>query len=346
MTILKLLGAGCFGLAATFLGTTETATKSSSPAPVASKRTSSITVENQSLQLATKTRHVDFWNALDDDQISTRLIAKSSRSINLLITNVSDDTLVIAPPKEFGAVHVLAQRNQPGGQFGGGQFGGGPFGGGPFGGGQFGGGQFPGGAGPGQGFGAGAGMGGGQALGGGFGIGGGPGAQFGGQNGGNFGPIGGGGFRVRDDSSKNGTTPNKTLRPTIDQRAWLIEAGDTRRFTANTVCLDYGKPDPTPRMHYKIVRLKNLGRGEDVSRIVKALANSQIGQPVAQALAWHATTDMNWKEISRINRVESRYTGSIRYFRPTTIRQAMTLASHFGGDSVDGNESSASRGSE
>lgn len=254
------------------------------------------------------------------------MIAISSRRINLLVTNNSDSTLVITPPQQFGAVHVLAQF---GGQFpGGGQgFGAGPgFGAGAGQGFGAGAGQgFGAGAGQGGGAGAGAGMGGGQALGGGFGNGAGQG-QFGGAGGGNFGPAGGG-FRVRDNATKNQMRRNKALRSNMDQHGWLVEPGKTRRFTTSTVCLDYGKPDPSPRMHYKIVRLEELGRGQEVSRICSALANSQIDQPIAQALAWRATTEMGWDEIARINRIESRYTGNVRYFSPQNIRQAMAYDS-------------------
>lgn len=111
---------------------------------------------------------VELFDAADAGQIEVKLIAKSSKQANILITNKSDKPLNVQLPEVFAGVpaDVLAQLG--GGGFGGGGLGGGGLGGGGLGGG--GGGQSIGGGGGGLG---GGGLGGGGLGGGGGGFGGG-----------------------------------------------------------------------------------------------------------------------------------------------------------------------------
>ena len=53
----------------------------------------------------------------------------------------------------------------------------------------------------------------------------------------------------------------------------------------NTVCLEHGKPDPTPKMAYKIVPLDFVTVDERVHVLCEALGNGQVTQNTAQAAA-------------------------------------------------------------
>ncbi len=158
---------------------------------------------------------------------------------------------------------------------------------------QFGNGQGQG-QGAGQGAGAGAGGGGGQPVGGGVQNGN---AQNG--NGGGNANNGGGIFRI---------APNKSMR-----------------FKASTVCLENGKPEPHPRMTYRMVPIEQVTKDKSVHELCARLGRKEISQSVAQAAAWHLTDKMSWKELSTINRFESKYIGEIRYFQADELQAAQEL---------------------
>ena len=102
---------------------------------------------------------VELFKGMEEGQLSTTLIQKDSMSGNLLIENLTKETITVDMPESFVGVHVLNQG------FGGGGLGGGGLGGG---GQQGGGGQTAGGGAGGGGLGGGGLGGGGQAGGGGF----------------------------------------------------------------------------------------------------------------------------------------------------------------------------------
>ncbi len=141
--------------------------------------------------------------------------------------------------------------------------------------------------------------GGGQAMGGGGGMGGGMGGMGGGMGGMGGGGMGGGMFTV--------------------------PAGRVQKVALNTVCLEHGKPDPNPRMKYAIVPLERVTSDPAVALVCQALGNGQVAQNTAQAAAWNLMDGLSWEELSKKNRVESRYTGNVRYFSPLELRAAMAI---------------------
>ena len=139
--------------------------------------------------------------------------------------------------------------------------------------------------------------GGGQAMGGGMG-GGGMGGGMGGMGGG-MGGMGGGMMRVAPERM--------------------------RKIKVTTVCLEHGKPDPTPKMAYKIIPLDQFTQDSNVTVLCQALGNGLVTQNTAQAAAWHLMDKMSWQELAVKNRVESKYLGNIRWFSPIEIRTAAAV---------------------
>lgn len=142
------------------------------------------------------------------------------------------------------------------------------FGGGGLGGGGLGGGGLGGGGG---GLGGG---GGGQAGGGGFGgggLGGGGGGLGGG--GGGFGGGGGGGL-------------------------FSIPPEKTAQVPLVTVCLEHGKADPTPRMHYKLVKIEDYTADPVLRELLVMIGTGRIDKMVGQAATWHLTDDMSWDKLA------------------------------------------------
>ena len=242
---------------------------------------------------------VELFEGIETKLISVKFIPLGSDRANVIFQNHSDRALDVALPPAFGAVHVVGQLGNGLGAGGAGLPG---LGG-------------PGGAGLGAqgGFGAaGGGLagagGGGQGLGGGFGAGLGGGGNLGGGGigGGN---IGGGGW-----GNGNG------------RGLFRIEPDKSRKLSVNTVCLEHGKRDPNPRLHYQIVPLQLVNTAANVERLCIELGNGRVEQPVAQAAAWHLANALSWEQLAAKNRVESRFTGNERYFKLEQLQAAAALA--------------------
>ncbi len=241
---------------------------------------------------------VELFDGMSQRVIEVRFIPQSAEQAVVYLKNTDDKPLDIELPDAFGAVHVLAQVG--GGYGGGGAFGAGGLGAGGLGAGGLG----AGGQGIAQG---GAGLGGtGQGLGGGFGAGAGlNGAAL------NGGGLGGGGFGGGGGLGAGGF--------------FRVEPGKTRKLLVNTVCLEHGKPDPNPRMTYKLVPLENIKDDPAISQLCQHLGTGDVSQTVAQATAWHLANGLTWNELRQKNRHESKYTGNIRWFTGDELASAWEL---------------------
>jgi hypothetical protein len=117
-----------------------------------------------------------------------------------------------------------------------------------------------------------------------------------------------------------------------------------KKMAVTTVCLEHGKPDPNPKMAYKIIPLNQFTGDKRVHVVCEALGNGQITQNTAQAAAWHLTDKMSWDKLAQKNRVESKYTGNIRWFSPIELRTAAAVVAEAkriaGANSSDGESES------
>ena len=98
-----------------------------------------------------------------------------------------------------------------------------------------------------------------------------------------------------------------------------------QKVAVTTVCLEHGRPDPTPKMAYKIVPLNVVTKDDRVHVLCEALGNGQVAQNTAQAAAWNLMDKLSWEKLATKNRVESKYTGNVRWFSPIEIRQAIAV---------------------
>jgi len=122
-----------------------------------------------------------------------------------------------------------------------------------------------------------------------------------------------------------------------------VEPDRPRKFTVATLCLEHGKPDPNPRMKYRVVRLSEVNPSPEVAELCKAVAMGKIHQNTAQAAAWHIANGLSWDELSRKPRVISEYTGIEYYFSPFEIQNALRLTS-MARVAAEQNQSTASPG--
>lgn len=166
----------------------------------------------------------------------------------------------------------------------------GGFGGGGFGGGGQGG--FGGGGLGGQGGGGGQ-----QAVGGGGGGGLGGGGGFGGAGG--AGGAGGGGFFS--------VPPDKTVLVPL-----------------KTVCLEYGKKEPTTRTKFQLVSVEQYTEDAAAQELVRMIGSGRINSDIAQASAWHQFSGLSWQYLA--TKTKSMYSKE-PLFRADIVRAASQLTS-------------------
>ena len=161
-------------------------------------------------------------------------------------------------------------------------------------------------------------------------------AQFGnvgGQNvGGNDGFNGGGGGGGASQGVGGGVNAGQGQGPGMGQGQGLqfgglmrIAPGKTRKMKASTVCLEHGKPDPNPRIAYRLIPIEQFSDDVRVARLCAQLARGEIKQKPAQAAAWHLANGLSWDRLAKVNRLQSRYLGSIPYFSKRELKDARTL---------------------
>lgn len=248
--------------------------------------------------------------AMDAGQIETEFIPISAARANLIVKNLTDKPLRIQMPATFAGVPVQAQ--MMGGMGGGGM---GGMGGGGMGGGM-------------GGMGGGMGGGGGQSMGGGGGMGGGMGGMgggMGGMGGGGMGGMGGGG---------------------MGGGMFTVKPGRVHKMALDTVCLEHGKPDPTPRMKYAIVPLDQVTSDPAVALLCHAVGSGQVAQNTAQAAAWNLMDGLSWSELAEKNRVENSYSGNIPYFSQLELQAARAVVAEAQRATAEESPSNTSRSSE
>jgi hypothetical protein len=80
--------------------------------------------------------------------------------------------------------------------------------------------------------------------------------------------------------------------------AFVVPPGRRRTFRFATVCLEYGKPEPSARIPYKIVALESFSRDPRLPVVMAALAGGQVSQKTAQAAAWHIASGLSWDRLA------------------------------------------------
>ncbi len=65
-----------------------------------------------------------------------------------------------------------------------------------------------------------------------------------------------------------------------------------------TVCMDHGKPDPRPKMTYKLVPIEDYTSDPVLRELVAMVGTGKLDQSAAQAAVWHLTNNMSWEELA------------------------------------------------
>lgn len=134
-----------------------------------------------------------------------------------------------------------------------------------------------------NGFGQGSGLGNNQAGGGG---------GLGQNTGGTLGPMGNNqGFLGQNGA--NGLNP-------AGNGFFSIPPGKTVQLQLSSVCLSYGRPDPTPAMKYKLVRVEDQVCDPALRELLAGI-NERSDRDAVQAAAWHLANGLSWEQIAKLS---------------------------------------------
>jgi hypothetical protein len=80
--------------------------------------------------------------------------------------------------------------------------------------------------------------------------------------------------------------------------AFSIPPEKTKVFRVATVCLEYGKREPTARMPYKLGPASSFSSDPKLAWVLEQLGRGQLPQKVAQAAAWHLSSGLSWEKLA------------------------------------------------
>ncbi len=156
------------------------------------------------------------------------------------------------------------------------------------------------------------------------GMGGGMGGMGGGGMGGGMGGMGGGGGQTMGGGGMGGGGGGMGMGG-MGGGMFRVAPEKTHKIVSNTVCLEFGKPDPNSIMTYNIVPIESVAKDPRVVELCRMLSRGEIPTNVAQAAAWRLIDGLSWEKLASLDRVRSQYSGTIKYFNMQELQYANTL---------------------
>ena len=80
--------------------------------------------------------------------------------------------------------------------------------------------------------------------------------------------------------------------------AFSIPPERSRTFRVPTVCLEYGKPEPSSRMPYQLAKPEAFSSDPKLAVVLESLGRGELSQKVAQAAAWHLANGLTWEKLA------------------------------------------------
>jgi len=91
-----------------------------------------------------------------------------------------------------------------------------------------------------------------------------------------------------------------------------------------SACLNHGKPDPTPRASYKLMRVEDYTTDCALQELIALVGTGTLNQKASQAAMWHHTDDMSWKELAA--KFSYAVVGKVPYFNTDELKTAQELS--------------------
>ena len=114
-------------------------------------------------------------------------------------------------------------------------------------------------------------------------------------------------------------------RAPFDENGLLsVPAGRTIRIRLDSVCLEYGKPEPRPRIAYELRPLETFSVDPTLKQVLAMLPYEGVSQREIQIASWHLASDMSWEDLDAL-RVEHLNGRSERRFETAEIDRAREI---------------------
>ena len=101
-----------------------------------------------------------------------------------------------------------------------------------------------------------------------------------------------------------------------------VAPGKVCKLKAKMVCLEHGKPDPKPKIAYRMIPLQTFIDDPIVTKVCEQLGTGQITQKVAQAVVWHQANKLSWAQLAELDQLKSMYRGNIKFFSENELNDA------------------------
>ncbi|MHB0957227.1 MAG: hypothetical protein ACYC0X_24385 [Pirellulaceae bacterium] len=102
---------------------------------------------------------------------------------------------------------------------------------------------------------------------------------------------------LAEQQADNNNNNNNTASA---HRTWTLAAGQLIQIQVPCFCLEYGKPDPNPRIPYQMIELQDLNEKPAVQELLTRFARGDLDQRVAQLAAWHVANGVPWPMLAQV----------------------------------------------
>jgi hypothetical protein len=72
----------------------------------------------------------------------------------------------------------------------------------------------------------------------------------------------------------------------------------TKVVKVATVCLEYGKREPSPRIPYRLAALESFSDDPALAVLLDSFGRGEIRPKVAQAAAWNISSGLSWQKLA------------------------------------------------
>jgi len=107
--------------------------------------------------------------------------------------------------------------------------------------------------------------------------------------------------------------------------AFSIPPQKTRVLRVTTVCLEHGKPEPSPRYPYKIAAIDSFSSDPKLSLVLEGLGRGELSQKVAQAAAWNLANGLSWERLAAEKIDHAGGVPDEAYFTPAELHAAQQV---------------------
>ena len=151
-------------------------------------------------------------------------------------------------------------------------------------------------------------------------------AQMGGNGGGQAG-FGAGGIGAAPQSTGGAGPQNQGMNIGGAQGGGMfsLPPEKTRVVKVTTVCLEHGKPEPSPLRSYKLVELASYSNDPRLAELMTSIGKGEVSQKVAQAAAWHIANGLTWDQLAAEKIDHAGGDPDEPFFTPAELRAAFQV---------------------